>query len=474
MLHVDRQTRDQVEAKIRWVTYVNPTDVKDFAHGVCDFGDYIAVVGEARFEKSFLVLLRKIHTYPFLVLLRKSDGGVVKRWIGSENGSFYECISIGGKLYVVGTTMVGNHSYGVIYVFDENLNVLAKVKSESPSGYSSLAYDGKALYISGVAYEGVDVAGIRKRVGLIEKRALDTSLFLVNSTKIYFDSWKTGDIGDIGVDPSTGRIWAVGRYFDSNNTGHSLIVIFDGDLRVLKVIDYPRDSRGYLGVLYGIAFDGRYAYILGSLGVAKFSVEGELVAISIDLMALLRFRPKIVYGYNYLYIFGGDSIEGYDGPVLYIHDTDLNLVKRYVLSENPSHFAIGKPALEGNNIYVAGFDYALCGPNSRIVVYSLSIESAAATATTPVATATTATITIPITQTTTVTVTSTAIVTKTEAVTIGIPTTATITTTAPVYTTVPTTITITVSEGASAQLIAAGLATIGVILAIAFLLLRRR
>jgi len=362
MPHADRQAQGQVEAKIKWTRYINPTDSRDIATGVCVFGDYVAVVGLAGWYR------------PYVALLRKSDGSVVKEWIGSEEGGFRNCISVGGKLYVVGVTFIGN-SYGVIYVFDENLNILARARSGSPSGYFSLVYDGKALYIGGVTGEDVDGDGWREEAWLVEKRD-PVNLSLVNSKKIYFGSWREGWIHDIGVEPSTGRIWAVGFYKDSNGKTHSLIVILDGDLRELKIIDYPDGSEGYLGEFYGIAFDGRYAYVSGGLGVAKFSVDGELKATNRDG----RERTKIAYGYGYLYTFGEYRIGGYDRHVLYIHDTGLNLVKSYVLSERVdahSYFHFGRSALEGNNIYVAGFDKALGEKNSRIVVYSLTLEAVA-------------------------------------------------------------------------------------------------
>jgi len=366
--HAGTQAQDQVDVKIRWVTYINPTDGGDFAYGVCVFGDYIAVMGKASGK-------------PYVALLRKSDGVVVKEWIGSKDGGFYNCISVGGKLYAIGESGL----YGVIYVFDENLNILARVRSESPSVYYLLAYDGKALYIGGEGWEDVNVNGVRIRgsVGLVEKRVPDESLSLVNSKKIYFSSWVGGWIYDIGVDPSTGRIWAVGYYVDSNGKDHSLIVILDSDLREFKVIDY----RG--GPLIGIAFDGKqYAYIAGSEGVAKFSVDGELVTINRDG----RGRAKIVYYNNYLYTFGEKRIRGYWRHVLDIRDTDLNIVKSYVLSEGVdanSYFSIGRSALEENNIYVAGSDDAI--GNERIVVYSLSIEGVTASTTTTTTTLATAT-----------------------------------------------------------------------------------
>jgi len=456
--HIGTQAQDEVEVKIRWVTYINPTDGRDEAYGTCVFGDYIAVLGQAESKN------------PYVVLLRKSNGSVVREWIGSETGALYNCISIGGKLYAFGYSYVDYNYYGLIYVFGVNLRILAKIMSENPSGYYSLAYDGKALYIGGWTYEDVNGDGGKEWVGLVEKRALDESLSLVSSKKIYFGSWREGWIYDIGVDPSTGRIWAVGWYKDFDDKIHSLIVVFDSDLRELKVIDYPRGSRGYLGNLYGIAFDGRgYAYIFGDIGVAKFSADGELVAIDKDD----RRRDKIVYDNNYLYTFGEDYIRYHWRHVLYIHDANVNVViKRYVLSENVnarSDFHIGRPALEGNSIYVAGYDEALGGWNTRVVVYSLSIEGVTATATTTITTTPTAattittTVTVTVPTTTTVTTTATAATTvtttttrttttiTTTTVTTTVPTTTTMTTTVP--TTIPTTTTVTTTVPTAATTI---------------------
>jgi len=96
------------------------------------------------------------------------------------------------------------------------------------------------------------------------------------------------------------------RYFDSNGKTHSLIVILNSNLGEFKVIGYPRDSRGYLDWLTGIAFDGRYVYVSGRYGVAKFSVDGKLVAVNRDGKA----RDKIVHGYGYLYTFVHVEIGG--------------------------------------------------------------------------------------------------------------------------------------------------------------------
>jgi len=366
--HGGTQAQDQVEAKVRWTKYINPTEGLDGASGTCVFGDYIAVVGSASDR-------------PYVALLRKSDVAIVGEWIGSEREGFVNCISIGGKLYAIGAIFIA--AYGVIYVFDENLNILARIMRESPSEYYSLVYNDGVLYLGGAAIEDVDEDGIEERVWLVERRALDASLSPVSSKKIYSGSWDEGYITDIGVEPSTGRIWAVGWYRDSDYIPHSLIVILDSDLREFKVIDYPYYGGRYLGLLRGIAFDGEHVYISGDIGVAKFTADGRPVAINRDGKA----REKIVYGYDYLYTFGEEKIRDYVRHMLYIHDTDLNLVKSYVLSENvnaDSHFYPGRPVLEGNNIYVAGVDKAIGDKNTRMVVYSLSIEGVMVTTATGV------------------------------------------------------------------------------------------
>jgi len=112
----------------------------------------------------------------YVALLNKSDGCVVKEWIGDENGVLFNCISIDGKLYAVGHTYVGKDQYGAIYVFDENLNVLPNASSKKPSEYYSLAYDGRALYIGGaicgkMGQDRGNVFGLLRR-GILSASAL--------------------------------------------------------------------------------------------------------------------------------------------------------------------------------------------------------------------------------------------------------------------------------------------------------------
>jgi len=154
-----------------------------------------------------------------------------------------------------------------------------------------------------------------------------------------------------------------------------LIAVLDSDLIDVKVIDCPTGNRRCPGELHGVTFDSRqYVFISGFYGVAKFSLDGDLMAVNRDSGIM----SKIVYGYGYLYAFGIDEIEDYGRSVLYVHDTDLNIVERRVLSESIdtySYLNIGKPAVEGNNIYVAGFDTTADHPNTRISLQYSSVST---------------------------------------------------------------------------------------------------
>jgi len=70
---------DMASASIRWVKYIIPVEVYNYsyAYGVCIFGDYIAVIGWVDIPT----------TKPYVTMLNKSDGSIVKEWIGDEEGS---------------------------------------------------------------------------------------------------------------------------------------------------------------------------------------------------------------------------------------------------------------------------------------------------------------------------------------------------------------------------------------------------
>ncbi|ADM27634.1 Nitrous oxidase accessory protein [Ignisphaera aggregans DSM 17230] len=358
-------------APIKWVKYINPTDKDDGAYGTCIFGDYIAVVG--RIEYNYTP--SNIAPHPYIVLLDRDSGEIVREWIGEEIGGFANCISIGDKLYVVGST----DSRGVIYVFDENLNIVDKVMNSYSSVYESIVYGGSYIYIGGVILKDVDGDEIYEFVWLVEKRTVD--LDLVSSREIYPGPRYSGYLYDIDVNSVTGDIWAVGWYYTYINQtfiGYPLIAILNNNLNNVKLIDYPEEHKNYLGELISICFDNNgYAYIAANYGVAKFDPRGNLVTVNKKYYS----RMILCIG-NKIYIFRDPYIYGYSRHVLTALDNNLNLVDEYVLSRDidaNSYFWPGKASFDGESIYVAGVDRALGENNWRIVVYSIAVEQPAST-----------------------------------------------------------------------------------------------
>jgi len=349
---------------VNWVQYIKPTDRWNYAQGVCTFGDYLAVVGDT-------------YLHEFIALLNKTTGEVAKTWSG-RFGLLTNCLSVGDKLYVVGGGILemDNSSYlrfGKIYIFDKGLNAVKEI--EVDWSLYAVASDGEYLYVAGVMDKDVDNDSDYERIWRIEKRTLDLDLVA------YREYWGEGDkaydhlyLGDIAVNQAFGELWAVGRGF-YNKTQYLLVVIFDRKLAVKKTVEYSEESEvSYLNDLIGVCFneDGN-AYVLGEDGFAKFDKGGNVLAskilVNLDKIACVGSR---------VYVFGGWHVNGYWRHVLYVFDEDLNLLSELILSkgvEADSWFSNDKPAFDGRNLYVAGWDEALGGYNTRIVVYSISLPT---------------------------------------------------------------------------------------------------
>jgi len=381
------QVRDPPWVLVEWAVYVNPTGGVDSAYGVCTFDDYVVAVGAAgassfsaanvigtSVEAGWPAILQQVAGRPYVVFLRKSDGEVVGEWVGSERGELYNCASAGGRLYVVGTVFLAEGYQGVVLAFGRNLSPLGEARGGGGSDYYSLAYWGGALYIGGAAYEDVDGDGRPERVWLVEKRnASDLSLVASRSFRLG-GSWLEGAVFDIGVEPSTGMVWAVGFYRDEVGW-HSLIVVFDSGLGEVAVVDLPEGAEEHLGVLHGVAFDGwGHAYVSGRLGAARLGAGGELVVVKKSG----RVWDKVAYAHNHLFAFRVGVADGYLAHFLdVVNPISLDVVWSVEISRGSkagSTFSIGKPAVEGSRVYVAGGDYSLGGGDTRIAVYSLLVR----------------------------------------------------------------------------------------------------
>jgi len=343
---------------VNWVQYINPTNGDDWAFGVCIFGDYLAVVGKA-------------YGQDFVALLDRTTGEVVKTWVG-EGSRFYNCLSVGDKLYAVGDKRV--------YIFDRGLKVLKIVKTNWVP--RAVTFDGSYLYIAGHIGEDVDGDGDRENIWRIEKRTLDLDLVAYREFYRVWDKAYSYDsyAYDIAINPATGELWVVGMWTLYNRTtregvlDYSLIVIFDKELNVKRLVEYPQGHENYLDWLYGICFDEEgNAYVVGDDGVAKFDRSGNVLAVNRKVEG-----GKIACVGGRVYIFGDKKVGNYWRHVFYVFDKELNLLGEHILSkgvEAHSFFWHNKPAFDGRNLYVAGFDRALGIDNERIVVYSISIPS---------------------------------------------------------------------------------------------------
>jgi len=337
-----------VSISVAWVgssKRIMHSDVKGL--GVRVFGDYVAVTGYVRdYSKN------KSSTY--LMLFRKSDGLKVRE-LAIGDGYLYNCISIGDRLYVAGSPL---------YVLDADLRVLRKIDGE----YTSLAYDGKALYLVGSGWR-------------IEKRD-PVNLSLIAANKLRLNS-SSGALYDVGVDPATGRIWAVGYYVGNSSKYHSLIVIFDKDLNIVKTIDYPKGTEDYLGVLYGVAFDGSNVYVVGEYGTAKFDPDGELVGVARarrDIFGRGEVGLKIACGYGYVFVIAAETngftevnhiVKILDANLSVVGNTSLNRIGTLIYGV---HMGAGRPVLDGNTLYVAGYEEDISGNMKWIKVYAFKLS----------------------------------------------------------------------------------------------------
>jgi len=335
---------------IRYIDMDMGVGVPITAYGVCNFGDRLAVMGSY-----------------FVALFDKATGKLVKMWNGSD--TFYNCVSVGDRLYAV--------SGSGIYAFDKELNVVKSVKINwSPY---AIASDGEYLYVAGLTWR-YDTGEQYETVWRIEKRTLDLELVAYNKFYIDWGRWWVCryDAYDIAINPATDELWVVGFYHcdysGPNRTwvippfiARTLVLIFDKQLHAVRILDFSNFDKGYIGLPYGICFDeDGNAYVVGSV-VAKFNKSGDVVAVNY----LVYNVYKIACAGGRIYVFGNEDVDGYDRPLVYILSENLSIVDKFVIHKvNISSFYIGKPAVDGVRVFVAGYDFS-----QSVFIYSLSLNT---------------------------------------------------------------------------------------------------
>jgi len=345
-----------VSTKVNWVKYLKFSEGSDEPCTTCLFGDYVAVLGAVGLFHEGRASV---------VLLDRNTGEIVKMWRSEASvlsNPLHDCLSVGNMLYVVGSI----DEAGVVYIFDEDLHVLKKIKGSSHTLFSSIACDGKYLYVGGMFSEG------RVTSWYIEKRTLD--LELIKSKKLCGRDWFFSSISKIAVNPFSGEVWTVGSYDTEGGEEYSFIVIFNKELNDVNKIEYPKGHEYYLGHPCGICFDDAgNAYVAGWEGVIKLGIYGNILAVNkkVNVSSIVRVG-------NFMYAFGDIMVDSYQRHILYILDSKLEVVERNVLSksvEATSIFPCGRPSYDGQSIYIAGYDYAFGKDKERWVVYSILVPT---------------------------------------------------------------------------------------------------
>jgi len=324
-----------VSAQVKWAQHINPTSGIDYGYGTCLFGNYLVVVGSAGDS-------------PFLALLDRENGNVVKTW-SRGSGAFTNCVTVGDKLYVVGNVKEGDWYYQ-IYVFDKNLNVLIRVGVYA--GFEDIVYQGGYFYIGGRTWKYF--GGQYRLVWYIEKRTSDLSL--VAYREIYDVNWEDSDVYNVGVNPVTGDMWAVG-YYKVGGVERPLVAILDKDLNLKRLIQLPN----YTGFFGWICFDREgNAYVSGNNTMTKFDKNGNYIKRYGSGGSTICIKDR-------LYVFGHITNTtvpirrlGYDvidmKTMEGIREVELP-VSSIDIFNLTSFYAPGKPCFDGQYIYSVGILY---------------------------------------------------------------------------------------------------------------------
>jgi len=346
---------------------INPTDGVDYGYGTCLFGNYLVVVGSAG-------------SSPFLALLDRSNGNVVEMW-SKGSGMFTNCVAVGDKLYVVGFVKEGNEYYK-IYVFDKNLNVINRIQVYN-AGFYDIIYQDGYFYIGG--FEQKNVGDQYRAVWYIEKRTSDLSL--VAYREIYDVNWEDSTVYNVGVNPVTGDVWAVG-YYKVGGVRRPLVAILDRDLNLKRIVQLP----GYAGFFGGVCFDREgYAYVSGEVNgggiTIKFDKNGNdiknydggglIICIKDRIYLFSRVKSYFISGFLWKLVYDVidmktmERISQVSFPVTSIEKNNLT-----------GFYAPGRPSFDGRYVYAAGvldttFSVALSPrKNTEIKVFAVPVVSA--------------------------------------------------------------------------------------------------
>ena len=313
--------QNQLGPSLNWVVESNPSNKEDRALGICHGDEYLYIVGydEAPGDAEWRIEMRD-----------KKSGRLVKVWTYNPSKGedrLSDCVVIGDRLYVVGSDVTPGNAEWAILIFDLNLTLLRLERSNPSRGWDWAGWvttDGKYLYIAGKE------DGVWWRV---EKRTLNLSL-----VKTYTSRRAEGSMTGIGINPVTGRIWAVG-----------FVITDKGLVGRIEILTSDLNLSNWFGVLEyipeGVVFDSEgNSYVYGAFAILKFSSKSELLA----------YRPNVPAVAS---VVVGKRLYSLDFAVLNMRELNylLPLGKNVTIFANVSNIGpIWKAVFDGYSIYLAG------------------------------------------------------------------------------------------------------------------------
>jgi len=290
-------------------------------------------------------------------------------------------------------------------LFDTLLNLRAAIRR-----YESTAYvAGHSFLFDGIHMYTVDSITDAWRVGIYNPKDLSKPLKIAIINPSPYRDYALR----IGLNPVTNQLWIVGYtsvpISETTSRVTFRIEILEKDLNRIKSIwlENCSDARDVVFDEYGYAYIITYDRNFGENAILKFDMYGNLVK-----EALLDILPrKLAYWNGYIVVAGEKRVDGYVRHVVQLLDRELNILDELVLSMNVDADSFfggeGRMIVDGNNLYVAGWDYAKGGNNPRWVMYSIGLGEYSSAPTTPSTyiTTVTETVTAPTTKTVTYTVT---------------------------------------------------------------------
>jgi hypothetical protein len=315
-------------AVLAWSVRSDPSRWDDVAYAVCEYGDYIYVVGAQDTNHG---------GYLRVEARSKFDGSLVGAW-SADNLTFYaysaDCAIAGGLLYV---------AYGgwSVAVFDLQLNLLNRVVEPEyvPGGVTSVAVGGGYLYLAG--YEFVEGGYSRWRV---ERWSVDGASLVRVKVYVSDPTPLSDEAMQVAVNPVTGHLWVVGHEADYRFR----VEILDQDLNLVRAV-----SNRSRWLAYAVDFDENgYAYISGGGFIAKYDPYGNEVAVR--EFSYYWWAPKLLYVGGRVYAGANALCGNASTSALYIFDRDLEQLGRLCLGGAFERW--GRAASDARRVYLAGWE----------------------------------------------------------------------------------------------------------------------